>query len=430
MRIPPLRQDPFVQQSAWICLIGFGGFMLWAGLVSLDEGVSATGRIIVQNDRQTIQHLEGGIIDNLHVSEGDIVAAGDVLVTLHDTESLSSRDQLLKRIAAFEARVASLEALSSGAEHPDFSSLDILNLSSSDRDEIEQRERDLFDQQREVRSAEIAVLETRRQSALQTARSRARQARSIGDAHQGAEEELSLLNTLLDQQMVRRDQVTSLERELAGLESELARFEGEADEAQSRAEDLSAQIREVTAQSRRRIAEELRDARVELLAAHEALNPAQDVLDRSVINAPVAGEVLNLHFSSGGGVVAPGEAIMEIVPSLPAVLASVRIRPTDRSSVFEGQVVSTQISAYRSWRTPRIEGVVEAVSADLKTDSTTGASYYEVRISLAAPDADADIELLPGMPVETFIFSGHRRTTLDYLFEPIRRSLFTGLRAG
>ncbi len=172
--------------------------------------------------------------------------------------------------------------------------------------------------------------------------------------------------------------------------------------------------------------------RTQLQQAEERLSSAQDILNRSVIVAPVAGEILNLRFTTRGGVVRPGEAILEIVPQVGEITASVRIRPNERAAVYQGQAVRTRVTAFKSWLTPQLDGEVVSVSADLKTDQETGAPYYEVRVTIPASELIklGVREIIPGMPVEVFIYSGSSRTTLDYLFEPISESLFRGARGG
>ncbi|MEM6499346.1 MAG: HlyD family efflux transporter periplasmic adaptor subunit, partial [Pseudomonadota bacterium] len=275
-------------------------------------------------------------------------------------------------------------------------------------------------------------LNQRASAARRTATLRAAQIESTYSALSVAEGELERNRALLSNQMVRADQVTRLAREVAGLNADIARLTAERDEASASAGDSERQIDQLRAERRQAASAELRDARAERLAAVESLNTAQDILDRAVIVAPVSGEVLNLSFTTPGAVVTSAETIMEIVPEDQRVVASVRIRPTDRASIFVGQTVRTQISAYRSWESPRIEGEVQSVSADLKTDPVNGSDYYEARILLAtdvlAPGEA--IEIVPGMPVDAFIYSGHSRTTLDYLFAPMMESVFKGLRTG
>lgn len=423
--------DRSAARMGWMCVVGLGGFIAWAGLVPLQQGIAASGTVIVQNKRQIIQHLEGGIVDRIDVREGQRVARGAVLITLKGTASQAGRDQTVKQVAALQARVQRLSALQDGRGTPDFSALTMLDLKPTDRADIASKERKLFDQQRRALSAELAVLETRRRAALGVGSARAGQAAIASRSLGAARSELNVVSQMADQQLARRDQVAALQRGASGIEGEIARLSSESREASALAGDVSAQAAQVRAQYERQTALELVEARNELRAAEEQLAAAQDVLDRGVIRAPVAGEVLNLAFNTKTGVVRPGEPIMEIVPRDQSVTASVRVRPSDRASISQGQTVRTQITAYRSWLMPQLTGTVTGVSADLKRDEASGESYYEATVRVSgASGGDKDTPgIIPGMPVEVFIFSGISRTTLDYLFEPVFTSLFRGLRA-
>ena len=198
------------------------------------------------------------------------------------------------------------------------------------------------------------------------------------------------------------------------------------------ARSLVTQIAQVQAQFREAISTELRDSTARLQAAEESLSAAQDVLNRAIIKAPVGGEVLNLSSNTKGGVVAPGDTILEIVPNGVSIVASVQIKPTEPAQVFEGLNVRTQLSAYRSWKSPSLDGTIQDVSADLKRDPVSGAAFYEARVQIELPNdgSASGLEITPGMPVDVFIFSGKSRTTLDYLMEPIAASIFKGLREG
>lgn len=429
----PPAKDGFTIAMALVCLAGFGGFAAWAGLAPLEEGVAAGGQIVAEDNRKVVQHLEGGIVDAVAVREGDLVTAGAVLMRLQDTAALARRDQVAQEVAAFTATVARLTALQAQTDAPDFSALAGLALGAAARTDIIEREADLFDQQRQALTAELEVLASRRDAAVTTQGLRAEQIVITQRSLAAAREELGSVRGMFDQQLARRDQVASLQQRVAELEADIARLRSEEEDAGARARDLEGQIAQARARFAQQTSADLLDARAKLLAAQESLAAAQDVLDRAVITAPVAGEVLNLSFSTKGGVVRPGEPILEIVPPVQTATAAVRIRPTDRASVFVGQRVRTRISAYRSWRAPRLEGEVVSVSADLKSDPTTGAAYYEARVELpplASNAGDADrLDVRPGMPVEAFIFSGVSRTTFDYLFAPLSESLFRGFRS-
>jgi len=423
-------KDKIVLKMAAICVLGFGGFMVWGSLAPLEEGVAASGQIVVEDNRQLVQHLEGGLVDDIRVREGEMVQQGDVLVVLKKTASLSNRDQVVQQYGALAASVARLRALQSGASRPDFSALDNLDLGASEKADIIRRERGLFQQQRNSLEADVAVLQARVSAAQKLQSASDGQIGIAGKALQSARGELDVVLDMFEQQLARRDQVTALERLVATLEGDIARLESDRENARAAELDNAAQITQTRARASQDIAATLLETSAELLASEESLNNAQDILDRSVITAPVSGEVLNMSFSTIGGVVRSGETMMEIVPAIDEVTASVQIAASDRAAIAEGQIVRTQFSSYKGWQAPSLEGEIIDVSADLKTDQATGISYYEARIRVPADQIarTRDIDIIPGMPVDVFIFSGNSRTMLDYLLEPLGESLFRGLR--
>ena len=423
-------KDKIVWKMGIICLIGFGGFLAWGSIAPLEEGVAASGQIIVEDNRQVVQHLEGGIVNEIKVREGQIVEKGDVLVVLQKTASLSNRDQVVQEYGALAASIARLRALQTGASAPSFDALDNLDLGEEERADIIRRETGLFHQQRSALSADIAVLSARLNATQQTQISRENQVVIAERALESARDELDVIADMFSQQLARRDQVSASERLVATLEGDIANLNSQADDARASELDFKAQIAQAKAQAARDNATNLLSTSAELLAVEERLNAAQDVLDRSIIFAPVSGEVLNMAFSTIGGVVRSGETLMEIVPNIGEVTASVQIAATDRSAIFEGQLVRTQFSSYKGWQAPRLEGEIIDVSADLKTDPVTSLSYYEARIRVPASELarTTNVEVIPGMPVDAFIYSGKSRTLMDYLLEPLGESLFRGLR--
>ena len=423
-------KDPIIKRMALTCFVGLGGFMAWGSLAPLEEGVAASGLVIVESDRQVIQHLEGGIISEIKVREGQWVEQGDTLVVLENTVSLAGRDQVIQEYAALAASTARLQSLLDGDTQPDFSVLDELELGAQERADIIARERGLFAQQKQALAADIAVLSSRYQAAIQVQTARGKQAEIVERSLSAARNELALMQDMLARQLVRIDQVSQAERLVATFEGDISRLQAEASQAASSQLDLKAQIEQTKARFGQEISANFLDTRAALLTAEESLRAAQNVLDRSVITAPVNGEVLNMEFATIGGVVRPGETVMEIVPNIGEITASVRIKPGDRATVYEGQTVRTQFSAFSSWSTPSLDGEVIGVSADLKTDPATSASYYEARILVPAAQMERieGNDIIPGMPVDVFIFSGRSRTMFDYLLEPLSESAFRGLR--
>lgn len=423
-------KDKLIRRMSLVCLFGFGGFMAWASIAPLEEGVASSGHIVVEENRQVVQHLEGGLVKEIMVREGDLAIKGDVLVVLEKTRALANRDQIIQEYAASAATVARLSALRDNLTRPDFSRLDGLELGEQQRNNILRRETELFKQQKNALASDITVFEARIQSSEQTVNSRERQIAITETALQAARSELQVVKGIFAKQLARKDQVTGAERLVASLEGDKARLESERETARASINELRARIAQARSDFARDVATDHLEANATLLAAEEQLRTAQDILNRSEIIAPVSGEVLNMAFATVGAVVKPGETLMEIVPDIDRVTASIKVAAVDRSSVHEGQSVRTQFSSYKGWQAPRLEGTITNISADLKTDPITSVSYYEARVHVSSDEmARTDnVEIIPGMPVDVFIYSGKSRTLIDYVFEPLGESLFRGLR--
>lgn len=425
-----IRDDSTIKTSAWVCTIALGGFFLWSAFAPLAEGVTAFGKITVENNRKVIQHLEGGIIRNLMVTEGDHVAAGQPLMILESIAPLAARDQVAKELAGHHMSIDRLNALIAGSDELIFSSALPVEIDESAKREIGMQQLELFTQQKETLSADIQLLESRLQNLRATANLRDQQIRSNQRALAVIREELQLQRELLQEQLARAEQVSRLELDEAQLEAAIARLSVEQKDAQAAAVEAENQMSQTRAHFQETITTELLEIRAELHSAKERLNAAQDILNRTTINAPQSGEVLNLKFSTKGGVVRPGEPIMEIVPENSDLIATVQVRPVDRESIYKDLDVETRLSGLKSWRAPRLKGQVIGISADLKTAPDGEQDYYEARILINEEELqEIETKVTPGMPIEAFIYSGHTRTLLEYLFEPLTASLSRGMRA-
>jgi len=429
--IEVISKDPYLRWSSVAVLLVFGGFLTWAALVPLAEGTAAAGAIEVEVERQVVQHLEGGIIRSIHVEEGDLVRRGQPLVELEDLSVRVERDQIAQRAGALDASVQRLDALLRGDERFEFENLAYLELPDETLAEILARQRRLFRSQFDDLASDLAVMDARVTTAREAEEHTRTELRSTREAAQAASDELELARRLVERRMGRVDRVRRLEREAASLRAEIARLERQIAAAIAEQSELTAQVDQIRADFYQSVSRELVEARESWLAAREELFAAQDVVNRSIITAPRDGSVFNLRFSTDGGVVRPGEVLLELVPERSGVIATIRIPPHERSQIRVGLEVRASITAYRGARAAPIPGRVESVSADLKTDPDSGQAYYaaSIRLDSDAVEAIDGLEILPGMPVQAFVFSGRKRTTLDYLFSPLLDSMFEGLRS-
>lgn len=418
--------DRSIQICLAACLLGFGGFILWASFAELDEGVTASGQIVVEDNRKRVQHLEGGIISTLHVSEGDVVNKNDILVELAPLQSESARDELAQELAVQTANIIRLTTLREEVGELDFTPLEEIEINPAIRQEIIDRQQALYDQQRTARAAELSVLESRRSALQSRKQDLTSQINATSRSLSTAREDLALRRELLEERLEVISNVNTAERQVTELEAEMSRLRGERNQATKSDQEIAYQMSEARARFQERIGEQLVEAQTQALAARERLLAQDDRLARTIVRAPQAGTVLNLAHSTLGGVVGAGETILEIVPSNDELIVNLRLNPTDRDAVQPGQIVEAQLSAYKSFKAPRLDGEVLGVSADLKQDEVSGTYYYEARVRLDASEIAPDIQIIPGMPVDAFIASGNRRTFFDYVMEPIWTTIRRG----
>jgi len=420
--------DRAIFLSALACAIGLGGFLAWASIAPLEEGVVARGQLVVSGDRKQIAHFEGGIVADVHVAEGAVVQSGDLLVTLEGVQSESARDEIAQDLVGNLMSLARLEALRDGVEEPAFDpSWEVM--APTVAQEIQEQQHRLFTQQRQSYLAERSVLTTRLAAETGRAKDTNVQLTAVRANFEVARRDLQMRREALAERLDIVANVQRAEREVLALEAELARLTRERNTASRSAKETEDLIAELSARFKRTIEEEAATASREALALQQRLAANDDRLDRTQIYAPISGIVLGLEANTIGGVVRPAEPIMEIVPDSDELVALLRLPPTDREAVQSGQRVEAQLSAYKQYRVPRISGEVLLVSADLREDPLTGDQYYEARVLLDPETLRGlpSVELVPGLPVDAFIASGRSRTFLDYALEPISATVREGL---
>ncbi|MCR9080160.1 MAG: HlyD family type I secretion periplasmic adaptor subunit [Hyphomonadaceae bacterium] len=420
--------DRRLSTSFLVCAVSLGGFLAWAGLAPLAEGVTAYGSVVVESDRKLVQHLEGGIIDQILIKEGDMVETGDPLMVLTDIAASAGRDQVTQDLVNHLASIDRLTALLAGNSEIAFTELsDDVEIRPEDYDEILARQRDLFAQQNRRLSADVRVLRSRAEGLAESARNQQAQIESQKRSVGIIEADLVKKESLLAENLVSGDAVVQLQRDLTLAESELFRLNAAQEQNLIEAREVRNQIIQTEERFAEDLTQELLEARASAAEAGEQLRAAQDVVNRTTLFAPRSGEVLNLKYSTLGGVVQPGEAVVEIVPREAQLVASLEIFPADRDGVYEGLRVMTRLSGFDSWRSPSMEGKIMDVSPDLKSAPSGDYSYYEARVVLDVDTlAENGIQAAPGMPVEAFVLSGQKRTLLNYLVEPITATFRRG----
>ncbi|MHA6287687.1 HlyD family type I secretion periplasmic adaptor subunit [Maricaulis sp. CAU 1757] len=410
-------------------------FFGWGSMAPLSAGALAAGQISPEGNRRTIQHLEGGIIQELRVRDGDTVARGDILVTLEETRARASFQVLLGQqhlLAAQRARLRSEQLQHDTPRFPE----NLVALAETDEEvrEILTVQRDLFDQRTELHRNRRDVLGQRIGQLEAEIDGLEAQIRSQTRRQQLIRSEIADTRSLVERGLSPRPRLLALQREEASIEEQLAGNRAAIARSRQAIGETEVQMLSMDSQRLDEISTELNDVQARLAEVSEEILASEDVLRRTEITAPIDGTVVNLRYTTTGGVIRPGDPVLDIVPMDEALIIDARMSPLDVDLVSRGQAAYVHLSALPQDNLPRIAGEVIDVSADALVDEISGESYFRIRVRVdmeeldrLAVRIDEDLTLLPGMPAEVLVVTGER-TLLQYLIQPLRDSLRNALR--
>ncbi len=422
-KVAPLNWE--LTGSTWIGIfivaLFFGGGGLWAATAPISGAAIAPGFVSPDSSRQTVQHLEGGIIREIRVREGDFVEEGSVLVVLEDIQAQAEVGALMNRLRNLAAAEARLLAERRNQPRIEF---DHWSLKPSDNPEVSAvigQQINQFDARRANLESREAILEQRIAQLKEQVIGTERQIRSVREQQRLINLEIRDVSALLQKGLARRPRLLALQREkadLLGNEGEMlariARFKEAVGETElqilnNRNEQLAEVDSELTETQSRRIEVE------------QQIKESLDRLSRTAIVAPVSGTVLDVRFKTTGGVIRPGEEVLDIVPAKDDLIIDARISTQDIDTVHAGLDAYVMFPSYPQRSMPRIQGKLIHVSPDSFQDERTGERYYEARVEVDRSELQTlapQIELTPGLPAEVFIETVER-TLLDYLMQPV-----------
>lgn len=408
------------------CVFGFG---VWAALAPIEGAVVASGLFIAKGQNKHIQHLEGGILREIKVSEGDMVEVNQILIRLDDTTANATLRRLVTRQHRYLAIRARLEAEIYGK--PDLVVPESLKNRLPDQEiaDIISRQRIELEATRTKQASEQAVLLKEiagLKESIAGFQSRANATKSRMTLFQ---EELEDKVKLLDRQLTRKSEVLAIQRAEAGLAGELGELAGRIADARERIARAEQQIEALRSTAVQNAIVELRETEAALDDVGEQIRSARDVMERTEIRSPVKGIVVKIDHNTIGGVIAPGTEILEILPVDDELIIEARVDPNQISHLDMKQKALVRLTAVNQRVTPMIEGELVYLSADIVSRQNNpraaadGASDHSfiVRIRLDQNDAREkapDFRAMPGMPADVFIKT-EDRTFLDYVLTPV-----------
>jgi HlyD family secretion protein/epimerase transport system membrane fusion protein len=420
-----------VKSPVWkgyaIILVFLVGFGLWAGFAPLAGGAVASGIITPSSSRRVVQHLEGGIIRDLRVRDGDVVKAGDPLIVLEPVQPQSAHDQLLADLRALDARKARLEAERTGAQSIVFPPA---LYESGNLVPVAVSQREIFEARRTAHAARRNVIEKRSEQLVSEIAGYESQIESVEKQLALIDEEVEGKQKLLEQGLIPKPEALRLRRAQSELSARRAEFVTAIAKTKQQIGEAGLQITSAEAARLDEVTGELDKIETDRADLMSRLRASQDVLSRTTIAAPVDGTVINMRFKTVGGVVQRGEPVLEIVPKDDSLIIEARVAPNEIHLVHPGQEAQIHLSAYSVRIMPRIKGVVRSASADRVTDPNGHQSYFLARVEIDRADLEKrgpGMTLVPGMSAEV-VFVTEERTLLEYLITPIADVLRRGMR--
>ncbi len=407
----------------------------WAAFAPLDAGVYANGVIAVSGNRQAVQHREGGVVTAIHVREGQRVEAGEVLVEmsapdLRATERALTSDYLIL-LAQRSRLLAERTGARSFAPPAEFAGLPPADQALA-RQAMELQQAQLQARTGSL-SAQQSVLGQRSRQLGEQRGGYAQQRRSFQEQERILEDELRGLRELEEKGFASTNRIRALERAQEELRGRAAAMTAEIARAGEGMGETRMQGLSIQQQTLEEIAAELRDTQARLSEVLPRLVSAREQLRRSLVRAPAGGQVVGLTVFTVGGVAAPGQTLMEIVPDDKRLLVQARVAPSDADDVYQGQEAKLRFLSVNDSRLPLLTGRVRTISADSFTDEESGRSFFTAEIVVPPSELDKAQQLLgqgqlrAGLPVEV-VLSVRKRTALQYIVEPLTRNFWRSLR--
>ncbi len=400
--------------------LAFGG---WAALAPLKSAAIAPGVVAVESNRKTIKHLEGGIVGEIGVRDGDVVTAGQVLIRLDDTQARVTLERLKGRTVAARALEARLIAERDGSGRIVFPVS--LTENGGDRENAETLAGQLkiFTTRKEAVAAQESIL--KQQSAQLNEEITGLKGLIAAENTQIKliRSEIADVQSLVAKGLAKRPRLLALQRQQAEIEGARSRNIASVARAKQQIAETRLRVSELKTQKLNQVVEELRATQTELFDLEERIRSAEDVLVRTRIKAPLDGTIVGLQIHTPGGVVGPGEPLMDLVPSGAGLIIESQVDPNDIDVVHAGLPAQVRLTAFNQRNLSPIDGKVLTVSADRLTDERSGVPYFLARVVLVEDlSKDLAVALYPGMQAEVMIVTGER-TVLDYIFRPLARSL-------
>lgn len=422
-----------IRWGAWVFWLGMGAFLLWAFFAPLDAGVPGNGVVMVGSKRKTIQHLHGGIVQEIAVHEGDLVPAGAVLVRLNDTDVKAQHDIVQLQYAqmlAMKSRLLAERDKTAQVTYPE--ELHEMAKSVPQIAETMQSQIGLFEARRAAMTGEMQTMDTMIQGMQSNIRGLNAIQGGKGAQLNALNKELSAYRTLAEEGFAPKSKVHDLERVVADISGTRGNDAAQVARMQAAISELRLKKLQRELDQSKEVNLQLAEVQKEVSVLQDRYKSALDAYERATIRSPIEGHVVGLNVATIGGVIRPGERIMDIVPQGDKLVIEAQFPVNLINTVKVGSLVTVNFQILLGGgKSPAIEGKLVQISADRMSDPRTGYPYYEGRIEIT-PKGEEELRKnhivpQPGMQAAVIVRTGER-TLVQYLIDPLVTRLSTGLR--
>ena len=423
----PVKFSQFVFLGLFILASFFGVSIYWALNANLNGAVVAPASFVVKGNKKTIQHLDGGIVSELLVTEGAYVEANQVLIRMDSTDNDVNLDVLGSQYAELNVRKARLLAELNEKNSFRISDIDLVASNTIEDADIQNTfltQKQLFDAQRKSRESEEEILNQRIVSLRQEIDGIKQQRESGSRQTAIAESELSTFETLFKKGLTQISRVNAVKREIERLRGQDASFIT----SKARAQNQIGELR-LTGLSQKKLRKETATTELATIEAQIAsIEPqymgALQKQSRVEIKSPVSGKVVNMNIYTKGGVIRPGEPIMDVVPAGEELIVEAKVNVADIEKLRIGQSSRIRLTGFDQTNIPEAKGMIIDLSADSIKDDRTGEYFFVARIKLDEKQTASvnSLELVPGMPADIFVNTGER-TAISYLLQPLNERI-------
>lgn len=427
---PLARTRELVLAGSSLIAVFIVGFGTWSVMAPLESAAVAMGAVVSESSRKTVQHLEGGIISAILVHDGDEVTAGQTLIRLDDTKARTTLLALRGQLWDAKAREARLIAERDGADTIDFPADLLAQQSEPAVAAALAGQQKIFDARRSLAQSKTAAIHERINQVHEEINGHQAEVAALETRVKLLQEEVGGVKQLVAGGLERKSRLLQLERDLADADGR--RGDTLAQIARAKQTIAEAEIDILSLQNDRQkdVADELRETQKKGHELAEQVQAAADVLARDDVKAPENGTITDLRVHTPGGVISPGEALLDLVPEADRLVVEVQVRPEDIDRVREGLPAQVRLLPYKQRRTPMLNATVTYVSADRMVDKRTDRPYYTAKLRIDEKELASlgnEVKMVPGMPSEAMIQTGET-TVAAYALSPILDSFHRAFR--